>query len=200
MTERSLITALGEAAGELRVIIPPLEAAVAEQRSEGGMGVRVAPRSRPPWDTQAAYAVLDIFYGVRFLEADLRQAVAGVRRMRGPGGTGAALDSVVSLAAGAAETDQRDALRRVTGWVRQGLLALGDEDEMRKQDQIVKLVTPCPWCRYRTLRGYPLRQRIFCVTPSCEDSDGRRPVARMEYGEFSHQWIAVWQDGTLASA
>src|SRR5579863_10066759 len=112
---KSVISSLQDAAGDLIVILPPLEHAVsAQQAGRKGEGRRPQPGSKPPWHAAAATVYMDIHYGVREVEQDLRYGTSGVLRSRGgsTSNTIAALHAIIPLAAGADYYAQSCAYRK----------------------------------------------------------------------------------------
>lgn len=200
----SVIETLRLAVSDLSVLIPPLENAVTGQRPAWhGEGRRSQPGSRPPWNPQPAMVLLDIHYGVRELEANLRYSVSGVLRQRGgsTGNTLTALTVIVPLAAGADYVNQQGALRKVTGWTWRARVALGEAEPLQPVPvQEGEPPARCPFCKYATLRMRPMARLVVCVNPGCADTAGNRPVARVEIGAGFGEPLLVWADETVGVA
>ena len=200
----SVLTVLADTSETLTRLLPSLETAARVPASRRpGPGSRGAPGSRPPWNTGPAYVLLDIHYGARALETDLRYVTAGVLRERGGSGSNTvrALVSIVSLAGGVPFAQQDAARRQVTAWLWRGRIALGESEPIQHVPRETGQPAPrCPWCRFPSLRMRPLAGLVFCINPDCADGDGRHPVARIEVGAGFGEPLLVWQDESVGLA
>jgi len=81
-----------------------------DQQTPAMISAGGTPDSRPPWNPQAANAILDAWAGIRALEAGLRRRVTGTWLPRGgsDANTGAALDAIVGLAEAVDPHEPRD--------------------------------------------------------------------------------------------
>lgn len=197
---------LSTAAAELVGLIDQLEAAVPHREQRGyreGGAPKGGSRPMAAWNTPVAMVILEIHAGARELETNLRYRAAGVVRSRGgsDSNTLAALDAVLSLAAGAGDGELRDAARRVEGWCWRARLALGQREPWLPLPRLPgRPVARCPFCNFHTLRHKPLQGIIRCVNPACCDAEGARPVGRVEFGAYSDEPLLVWQDDSTGLA
>ncbi len=162
--------------------------------------------SQPPWYAPVANAVLDLHALSRKLEKDIRTDLGLPVRYRGGSGanTRLALESAARLCEGTDDFMVRLSLRELGRWSRRALMILTEiratdiheerEVPRRLPRQPGEAERPCPWCRNRTLRLFPFRGEVRCVTPSCHDEEGRKPCARLEYSGHVGDFILLWQD------
>lgn len=177
-----------------------LEAIIAiKSRQPSGFHGKV-DHSQPPWNACAANIILDLHSWARESEALMRIRLNLPLRTRGgsSGNTRKALEGITALSQGCDDSVVRDSKRWLDGWCRKARIALGHEEAARRLPRISGERSPqCPWCDKDTLRQLALDGVIKCVDPSCTDSEGRRPVARLEM--FHGEWTLRWQDGILGS-
>lgn len=167
----------------------------------GAYGVHRVSGSPAPWHAEAADVLMAIHAGARELENDMRYRVTGNASNRGgsDANTRDALAAVVALAPAVSEPAARDAAGLVARWVRQAR-------QVRDVDQADRWVTlprmpgmsppPCPYCQTYALRMSRTAGEVRCLNAECLDDDGRRPVARMEYGRLSGDGVLVFRDGS----
>ena len=206
---QSLHSRLTVAAAELKDLLAELEKILPHRpregfRPPGASGSPSRGGSRlAAWNTAAAYAILEVHAGVRELEQDMRYRISGSLRQRGgsDSNTLAAIDAVVSLAAGSDDWSLRNALRKLERWGWQARLALGQTEPWTHiPRQPGQRAARCPWCSFATLRMKPLSGLVRCVNPACTDGAGQRPVAKVEFGPGFGEPLLVWQDSSVGLA
>ena len=150
---------------------------------------RTQPASRPPWNSQAAYAVLDIHAAARAIEQDLRYEITG--RITGRGGsdanTIAALGQIPRLAEAATATLTGETTRLLERLITAVLVLPAIDLEQRPQ----RLSAPCPrpGCRRPMLRYYPSRRELACL--------GCMVKAEVWDGPVSGEAVLKWEDGLV---
>jgi len=139
--------------------------------------------SAAPGNVAALNVVTDAHEGVRRMEAGLRAAVAGVawqvRRGGSAGNTAAAIEAVVSLAAGADEGVRAEVAARLDRWTLEARVLPGVDGPpvwtvIRLRGRVVP---PCPWCGTPNLRVNRGLGVVACLFPRCPGAGGVRPVA-----------------------
>ncbi len=153
--------------------------------------------SQPPWAASVANCVLDLHAASREMEEWLRVSLHLPQRHRGGSSvnTRKALEAVVRLSQGADDHSVDRYIRELNGWCRRALIALGHTEPPRRIPRLPGEAEPaCPWCHNHTLRMFPVAGLIKCVTPKCNDEEGRKPEARMEYSSHVGDFVLVWQD------
>lgn len=154
--------------------------------------------SQPPWNAPAAQALLELHAWTRMREAEWRRSAGFAVRKRGGSdeNTRRALSALCALSHSVDDGGVAGSLRELARWTRQARVVLGELELPRRLPRQEGQAEPsCPYCRKRTLRMQALRGIVRCVDPSCRDSDGRRPVARMEWSTFTVQLELIWSDG-----
>lgn len=157
--------------------------------------------SPPPWNAEAAAAYLTIHHGARDLEADLRYAVTGhtgAPRGGSDENTRVALSMVQRFAWAAPDGMGEQAARTVAGWVT-AARQTRDIDLTERPAPLPRvpgqLPPPCDYCGALSLRMSTRTGVVFCISPTCTDAEGRRPLARIETGRYTGAPSLVWQDG-----
>jgi len=206
MADASLYQRLQQAVAELTGLLDELEEVLPYKpregyRPAGASGSPGKPGARlTSWNTAVAWVILDVHAGARELEQDLKYRLTGNIRERGgsDANTKAALDSVVSLAAGGGEWELDHAVRSVERWCWRARLALGEiEPWVHVPRMPGQRAARCPFCTYATLRMKPLSGVLRCVNPACVDTDGQRPVGRVEFGAGFGEPMLVWASGDI---
>jgi hypothetical protein len=152
--------------------------------------------SPPPWNSNAANAILDLHSWSRRTEVTVRRDLGLPVRLRGgsSGNTGCALDSLVRFSEALPDMQVGHCKTWLSGWCRKGEVILGTQEAAKRLPRELGQAEPsCPWCKRKTLRQLALEGAIFCCDPSCHDDDGNRPKARLEY--FRGELTLLWQDG-----
>lgn len=162
-----------------------------------------AAGSAPPWNAAAAAVVLDIHEGIRRLEASLHTDIhgdPGTRRGCSWANTLRAITSVTSLAEGIPAKHAREVARILGRWTSaaERLPAIDEAEQWTVLRSSSGRVPPlCPYCKTPSLR-YAARARIVaCFKPACHDSDGNRPVGRLDMSVVNGDPILAWRDGAV---
>jgi len=200
--------AVRDAAGELLYWLPAAEALITAQDAQGHAG-RGQPSSRPPWNPQAASALLDALEGARRLEASWRSG-----RVRPMAATGAVLASIVRLSYGLPDCPPRsydqqnrplpcrcercEAVRSLTRWKSQIFYLPAVDKEERPQHVPGK----CPYCEFEMLSARVRERKVACLRgatrpPKCLDSDGNPPRGQMDYSQMDGTPAVFWADGLV---
>jgi hypothetical protein len=179
-----------------------LEVVVAVKVKQQGTFHGKVDFSQPPWHAPVANAITDLHAMAREMEAWLRLSQGLPRRDRGGSSenTRRALENVVRLSEAAQDGTVRGHRRDMDRWNRQAKAALGQAEMPKKLPrQPGEAERACPFCKKHTLRMTPLGlkkdEQIKCIDPSCEDDEGRRPTAQVEY--FQGELILRWMDGVI---
>lgn len=154
--------------------------------------------SQPPWSAPVALAQMELHAWVRMREAEWRALAKFPARKRGGSdeNTRKALTELQRLAGIADDGSVLSSLRELSKWNRRVRMVLGELELPRRLPRHVGETEPaCPFCRMRTLRMWALQGIVRCVNPACKNPEGRKPVARMEWSEFTGQIELVWNDG-----
>lgn len=157
--------------------------------------------SQPPWNAAAADAILDLHAWSRENEQLMRIRVGLPVRERGNSSpnTAKALEAITRLAEKADDESARSAAAWLSSWARKASQVLGDTEQAGRLPRLQGQKEPaCPWCGGSTLRQLPLAGIVFCIDPSCEDDEGRRPKGRLEY--FAGDFVLRWQDGVVSAS
>lgn len=167
---------------------------------DSGAGRRTGKldHSQPPWAAPAALAMLDLHAWTRRQEAEWKRKAGLPARIRGgsAGNTKIALRSLCDLSNSMDDGSVLGSLRELSRWTRRARIVLGELELPRRLPRSAGNREPaCPFCHMRTLRMWALRGIVRCISPECRDSEGRRPVARMEWSGFTGQLELIWQDG-----
>lgn len=157
-------------------------------------------RAWPSWNTQAAYLIFDLRQLTRSHENRLLALGAGTTRERGSSdrNTFLSLDALPKLAYAAGDDEVHETLTAFSSWLRRAREALGEVEPYSRLPRLPGAPEPrCPWCQRMTLRQQPHAGLVRCVNPACVDTDGRRPLARVEVGRLSLEPILVWGTGEV---
>lgn len=158
--------------------------------------------SPAPWHAEAADVLMTIHAGARELENAMRYRITGNARTRGgsDANTRDALAAVVKLAPALPEPIADDAAAQVARWVRQAR-QVRDIDQADRWVSLPRmpgmLPPPCPYCLTYALRMSRIAGEVRCLNVDCRDDNGRRPIARMQYGRLSGDGMLVFADGSL---
>jgi len=163
---------------------------------------RHAPESSEPWQGAAAAVYWTIHFGARRLEDVLRADVGlpPVHPERGgsEANTISALVQISRHGSTCTVGTLKIAIRRVTNWVR-AINRLDDHDQAedwRPLPRVAGTLPPdCPFCQLLTLKMNTRREVVRCFNPTCKDTEGNPPVARMERGRMSGMAQLVFRDG-----
>lgn len=203
----SLYERLSDAVTELAGLLAELELILPHKPRQAGKPSGASGRTGKPgatmtsWHPLAASVILDVHYGARELEQNLKYATAGVLRTRGGStqNTTAALMALPSLAAAGGDWPLKDTTRTVERWCWRARVALGElEPWAHVPRQPGQPSAKCPFCGCRsTLRMKAWSGLLRCVNPGCLDAEGQRPVGRVEFGPVHGEPIVVWGDQTM---
>lgn len=185
-----------ETAGKLEAVI-----AIKSVHRDGGFSGKVI-YSQPPWNSAVAFAIMSLHQLARDIEMRFRIYAELPARQRGgsDGNTKLALEAAASLAEKASDAAVHDAVKELDRWLRQAKITMGELELPQRLPRLPGQSEPrCPFCKRKTLRMFPLRGFIICITPQphCQDEEGRKPRAVMEYSSFTCQWELVWQDNIV---
>ena len=194
----ALRTQLRDSASAAWQLSSRLELMIAVRSRPGDRFHGKIDHSQPPWNAQAANAILDLHAKAREMEAWLRVSQKLPLRTRGGSdeNTQKALENVTRLSEAADDGTVRDHIRELEKWIRTARIAL-DETEMPKRlpRRPGQPEPRCPFCGNHTLRMWPLMGKISCIKPDCKDDHDRKPYAKMEYSPHVQDFVLVWQDG-----
>jgi len=171
--------------------------AVKSQTGQGGFHGKI-DHSQPPWCASVAHAIMDLHARSRDAEACLRISLRLPKRERGGsnGNTLRALENIVRLSQGAQDSYVISNTKWLDGWSRKASIALNETELPRRLPRVEgSPEPPCPWCRGRTLRMFPLHGTVKCLNPECKDEEGRKPLARLEF--FEQEMVLRWQDDII---
>lgn len=203
----SVHTRLADNTAELIALMPRLEAELPEKKRRPYGGYGSGSGGHGPlcaWNIQAAMLILDIHIGSRELECNLRYSVTGSVWLRGgsDANTEHCLKGLPSLAMGAPYDVQVAAIRRTESWIYRARLVLGDTDPVSRLPRLPGEAEPaCPYGSHKgTLRVRHSTGVVTCLHPACRDSNGRKPVGRIELGTYSGEPLIAWADGMTGVA
>jgi hypothetical protein len=188
------VSPLADACDDLARWLPRAAALTAAPDTAARTRASGKPGSRPPWNPQAAMALLDALAAIADTEALLRLLVTGrAGRRRPASATGPALDAIASLGHGVAQDRARDAARELSARARE-IQQLPALDEIERP-QRVELA--CPYCRMHMMRLFPRAATVVCLRGgfACWDGDGNPPLGRAEIGRLGP--CVVWSDGLV---
>ena len=156
--------------------------------------------SSPPWNAAAANVLTGLHEFARRAEAELRAQAGLPARRRGgsDANTGKALDAICDLALAAPDCGWvTDALE---WWATQAdrLPAVGEQARWEPLPRPPgEPPMSCPWCGLPSLRCAPSRYLVMCTTPRCQDTNGRRPVARADVSRVDGTPVLAWSAGLV---
>ena len=153
--------------------------------------------AQPPWYAPVANAILDLHADVRRLEKVLRTDQGLPQRPRGgsSANTIAAIEALCALSEAADDFAVRVALQALNSWCRRASIALSITEAPKRIPREPGQPEPlCPVCKRRSLRLFPLEEKVKCFDPECKDPEGRRPEAAMTYSRVVGDYILVWMD------
>jgi hypothetical protein len=200
VTDISLRDRLREQAAEAAGLARRLELVIAVRSRTASSGSRgKVDHSQPPWNAAVANAILDLHAEVRLLEQGLRAELGLPARTRGgsQAGTITAITALCRLSEGVPDASAWHVLRALSSWCRRAQIALQEKEVPRGIPRAPGAPEPrCPFCASCSLRAFPLRGEITCISPACPgDDQGRRARAQLEFSPVARDWVLVWQDG-----
>ena len=196
-TEDHHLTSLAEAVAAAEALLPHLRSLLREPSGSGprtGTMGRSAPAASEPWNSAAAGAYWDIWYGARTLAARLRASL-GLSDDCSPGPEGFA--QVLACAPSAPDKLVGWAAGRIWSWVQRAnaLPDIGESEPWVHVPQVAGAQPPaCPYCHTFGLRMQHTAGQVRCFFPDCRDLDGNPTRARMQQGQFGA--ALVFGDGT----
>jgi hypothetical protein len=202
-TVDDLFQRLTAAIQDAEQLLPRLSALLPEPDGTGpatGTIGRHKPSSDEPWNTAAADAYWNLWFGTSKLVDVLRYALdlpklPETETPKGPD----ALRAIRNLTPAAPDEMVRYAVRKLERWadLARRIPAI-DESEPWTPVPAVKGNTPpeCPYCGTFGLRMQRRRGAVRCVMPGCRDGDGNSTRARMEPGRMTGEARLVFGDGT----
>lgn len=197
------MTALAEACSDLEQWLPRAAALIPERDVAGTVSGRVAPGSRPPWNSGAADLVLEITAGLRDIEAGLLAAASGLPADAAMARTGswsrrcasARLASITRLGH-ASDVLAADGCAQVSRWVNR-IMTMPAIDAA-EPDNPIRVRRACPFCRLGDLRMMRRSFRVTCLRlHECADRDGLHPRGVLEQSRLDGQWRIYWHDGSI---
>lgn len=196
----SVFTRVTDDCTELAALLSRLEGEVPEKKRNphGGYGSGKGGHHNPAWNAPAAMLVMDIHYGVRELETNLKYEIAGTIRSRGAsaGNTWKCLEGLPGLVSGLDHSGARLVLQKLESWINRARMILGDAEPLSRLPRLPGQTEPlCPYCRGASLRYRPFSGTVRCIRPGCKDSNGERPAGQLTTGQYSGQPILAWADG-----
>lgn len=168
------------------------------KHSDGSSGK--VSHSQPPWNSVVAFSFLEFHQLARSLENRFRIAAELPVRPRGGSdvNTVKALEAAAKIATKVGDTVVLEAASDLDRWLSRAKIVLGELELPQRLPRLPGKAEPaCPFCHHKTLRMFPLRGVIVCITPDCKDDKNRKPKATMEYSNFTCQFELVWQDSIL---
>jgi hypothetical protein len=188
------MTPLAEACHDLGPALARAEALIAEPDTDITAS-RTKPGSRPPWNAQAANALLDALELIARLEQDWHAAAAGRPVPRRPmSRTGATITSIIRLSYAIPDDTRRHAASLLT----RAITVIGQLPAVDTSERITRLAAPCPYCGYLSLRAFMPSGRLACIRyGACVDSDGETPRAQMMVSGLTAQPAVAWADGLV---
>jgi hypothetical protein len=199
--------AVREACDQLAGYLARLEGLTAEPDSPAGgpAGVQSRPAEAPEPYGPAGRVLMDIWEGIRRLEASLRVAVLGHpgrRRGGSAGNTAAALEAVVKLAASLGDDGYVRAAAHLDRWIGSAKAVRGIDEAKRwrhlpgeaAQRPGEVLPPQCPYCRCFYLLYDPEAGIVVCSVAGCEDGNGDAPIALVGTDDAGRPSL-LWNDG-----
>jgi len=175
----------------------PAAAQLTPQHDTTNTSGRSQTESRPPWNQQAATALLDALETIRRSEQHIRTLVTGrPAPRRSHQATPAMLADMPRLAQALETTGEQEVLAAITRNLRRCLTAILQLPAIGEHEPRRRIAAPCPYCGTPALIAAPRSGRITCADPDCEDTTGRHPVGTVEIGTLSGPLIA-WADGLI---
>lgn len=210
---------LGEAACDLASYLPAMEELLRHQPDSGQPAVTMtgATTSSPPWNPQAANALLTAHEGIRRTEQNIRTQVTGTTRERRGGSvrnTYAALAAITSLGEALPQDHTREGRKPcpcgycqvvadLTRWADAARRLPGiDEAPVWLPIRITGGTLPpcCPYCHTYSLRVAKASGVVACFMPQCQDSNGQRPRGRCDLSKITGDAVLAWDDGLVQGA
>ena len=149
-----------------------------------------------------AFSFFEFHQLARLIEIRFRNSAELPIRPRGSSNanTAKALQAAEKLTSKVAGTVVAEAASDLDRWLGRAMIIMGELELPQRLPRLPGKAEPsCPFCQHKTLRMFPLRGVIVCITPQeiCHDEMGRKPKAAMEYSNFTCQWELVWQDNVV---
>jgi hypothetical protein len=161
---------------------------------------RTAPESSEPWNSPAADAYWNLWFGPGKLIAIVRYA-RGMRRIPDhllPAGA-EAFHVLANLLPSAPEETLRYVARKLETWARlaRQVPAIDEAEPWAPVPAVPGSAPPeCPYCRTFGLRMQRRGGQVRCFFPGCADADGSPTRATMETGRLTGEAQLVFGDGT----
>lgn len=191
-------TRLYGAVDDLRDLLPLLQGMLGEPDHVGPKSGTIGrkPDGSEPWNSPAASAYFDAWYGAGDIAQDMRVALH-LREHAVPPVGPAALDAILNYAPSCPDDVVGHAARRLERWADRAR-QLPTIDESEPWVAVPGETTPpaCPFCRTFGLRMKRRRQEVRCFFPRCVDSGGHPTRARMEPGRMTGEARLVFDDDT----
>lgn len=198
-------SALLHAVNTAEQLLPVLGRLLPEPSSGGpatGTIGRHAPESSEPWQSEAANAYWEIYFGARKLADRMRYAAKLPLRPWEGGDTSKALSLIMALAGHMDPWSLGEARRAAEAWVNQArrIRDIDEVDSWVPVPRVAGSIPPaCPYCHTLSLRMSRLREEVRCFFPNCQDLDGRPTRARMERSFLADGGQLVFGDGTVVA-
>lgn len=200
--EKALRDQLKEVADAAIVLNGQLELVIAfKPRQPSGVFHGKIDFAQPPWHAPVANCIMDLHAEARRLENILQREANLPQRERGgsSANTVNAIEALHGLCVNADKPAIRMAVQSLSSWCRRASIALSLTEAPKRIPRNPGESEPCcPWCKHRTLRLFPLDEKVKCLDPECKDSEDRRPEAEMKFSPVVGDYILVWSDGVPA--
>lgn len=186
---------LADACDDLARWLPRAAALTAAPDTAARTRASGKPGSRPPWNPQAAMALLDALAAIADTEALLRLIVTGRSGRRRPASaTGAALDAIASLGHAVPQHHARAAQRDLARLI-EPIMVLSAVDEAERPQRIPGV--ECAYCRIPMLMTLPKAGIVYCKLggAACWDSNGEPPRGHVTVGRLGA--CVEWADGLV---
>lgn len=191
------MSSLTETCATLARLLPEAAELITEPDTDGTTGTG-QPSSRPPWNTAAANATMDVHAAVRHIEHAMRLEARLPARRRGgsDANTIAAITAIGTLAsADISDTAITAAARDLERLIRpiQELAAVDQAEPWRR------IPATCPYCGFGMLRVAPRAGTVTCLRyGACSDSDGKHPIGHVYVSQLTGDPRVHWNDGLVA--
>lgn len=197
VTQGRLMMAVRDAQDALERLLPLLPEPEVRGLQTGTIG-RTAPESSEPWNSAAADAYWDLYFGAGNLVNEMRYAI-GLRILRVPNRGEDAFRQIYNLAPSSPPEVVAEACRRLERWAERAMQvpAIDESEPWVPVPGIGPKPPACPFCNTYALRMKRRAGEVRCFFPDCADADGSPTCARMEPGRMTGEARLVFGDGTM---
>lgn len=197
VTQDRLLTAIGDARTALARLEPLLPEPEVLGLQTGTIG-RTAPESSEPWNSAAADAYWDLYFGAGHIVNEMRYAL-GLRVKRQPPRGPDGLDEILNLAPPVTPDLIAEVCRRLNRWAERAMQvpAIDESEPWVPVPGIGPKPPACPFCNTFALRMKRRAGEVRCFFPDCVDGEQNPTCARMEPGRMTGEARLVFRDGTM---